>query len=202
MFVRGHAIMHVFIHGRRITRTVCIFVPSLFSVALLGIGLQGGWSSCFFPDNTYMVGFCKLLFCFTRCISTPCIFAWAVLSDVSNLDNHLRDPIRSWGSFSFSMSPTFLKGVLKWSGTIQQVSLTGNIRANCWDFPSAQSLWRAPILSPGFYFTPILYGGFLQGFTCPKMFPVFSGIRNSRRDCSSTASIVLGSLHPAFFYSC
>ena len=62
------------------------------------------------------------LFIFTRCIPTPCIFDWDGFPTVSNLDIYLRALLRYWGSFSFSMSLTFLEGVLKWSANISSRS--------------------------------------------------------------------------------
>ena len=62
-----------------------------------------------------MVCIWSLLFSFTRCISTPWIFSFAVFSSVSDLNNHSRDPLRSWGSFSLLMFPTFFEETPKWS---------------------------------------------------------------------------------------
>ena len=59
--------------------------------------------------------FHPLIFIFTRCISTPWIFYFSGFSAVSDMDNHSRDPLRSWGSFSLLMSLTFLEEALKWS---------------------------------------------------------------------------------------
>ena len=47
-------------------------------------------------------------FRFTRCIPTPWIFSFSCFWYVSYLDNLLRAPLLSWGSFDFSMSLTFL----------------------------------------------------------------------------------------------
>ena len=55
------------------------------------------------------------LFILIRCITTPWIFDCTEFSSMSNLEIYLRDPLRYWGSFSFSTSPTFLEGVPKWS---------------------------------------------------------------------------------------
>ena len=58
--------------------------------------------------------FSPLWFSFSWCISPPWIFAFAGFSAVSDLDSHLRGPLRSWGSFSCLMSPTFSEGAPKW----------------------------------------------------------------------------------------
>ena len=57
----------------------------------------------------------------TRCIWTPWIFAFSGFSAVSDLDNHLRDPLRSWGSLiGFFIFPTFLEEAPKWSANFSQ----------------------------------------------------------------------------------
>ena len=43
-------------------------------------------------------------------IPTPWVFDCSEFSDVSDLDIYLRDSLRSWGSFFFSIAPTFRKG--------------------------------------------------------------------------------------------
>ena len=68
-----------------------------------------------------MVDFYPLLLCFTSCISTPWIFACNVFSALYDLENRLRDPLRSWGLFSFMTSSTFSEGVPNWSGTLQRI---------------------------------------------------------------------------------
>ena len=88
--------------------------------------------SCTFQRSPYWVGgktdvppFCilpwlarsafrPLIIIFTRCISTPCMFAFAVFSAMFDMDIYSRDPIRSWGSFYILMSPTFSEEPLKW----------------------------------------------------------------------------------------
>ena len=40
--------MHVFIHGQRVARTLCIIYVVLVRAALIGFGRQGGSSSCKF----------------------------------------------------------------------------------------------------------------------------------------------------------
>ena len=121
------------------------------------------------------------------------------------------------GPINFCMSPKFLEGLLVLDGPLNfwchrrfwrgyrhgpglfgGFSLTGNFRASCWDFPSTRSDWRYLLLSPGWYFPPLSYGGFLQALSFPKRFPIFSGLRNPLRDCSAPARDVLGSLLPAF----
>ena len=47
-FIRGHALVHVFIHSQRVACTVCIYYSLLVSASLLGIGQRGGCSSRLF----------------------------------------------------------------------------------------------------------------------------------------------------------
>ena len=61
MFFQVHTRMHVFIHVRRVTRTVCIFYLLLVIVTLLRVGRRGGCSLCLFPSKTGTVGFWPLL---------------------------------------------------------------------------------------------------------------------------------------------
>ena len=65
-------------------------------------------------------GICSsVIFGFTRCIPTPWIFACTVFSAIYDLDIHLWALLRSFGSFDFSMFPTFLEGAPKLSAIFQ-----------------------------------------------------------------------------------
>ena len=75
------------------TRTARIYYRLLVSATLLRVGCQGGYSSRLYPSNTGTVGFCPLLFIFTRCISKPWIFTFSGFSAVYNLDIHFKDPL-------------------------------------------------------------------------------------------------------------
>ena len=47
--------------------------------------------------------------------------------------------------------------------------------ASCWVFPSARSYERYLILSPGFWYHPLLSERFLWALACPETFPCFLG---------------------------
>ena len=150
-----------------------------------------------------VAGIYSLLFLFTRCISTPFIFACNALSAV--LIWKIFWGVCSWGSFWGSISPLLLEGVPKLLANISNCCL---FRAICWVFSSYffclihRSSWRSPVLSTGFYFTPFLFGRFLRDIACPKRLPVFSGIQNSLRDFSVPSSDVLESLLTALLFRC
>ena len=108
MFVRVHALEHVFIHGLPVAWTVFIFCPLLVNTSLLGFGWQVRCSSGFFL-NTGTFGFFPLLF-FTRYILTPWLFACAGFSAISDLENFLRYPLRSWGKLYFRFFWYFWRG--------------------------------------------------------------------------------------------
>ena len=65
-----------------------------------------------------------------------------------------------------------------------------------------QSYWQSLLLSPGCSFTQFFSGGFLRYLSCIKMFPVFSRLQNSRRDCYTPVSNVLENIVPALFFPC
>ena len=104
-----------------------------------------------------------ILVFFTRCISTPWIFAFYGFSAVSNMDNHLKDPLRYWESFNFSIYMTLTEGVLKWSVNLLimllMLSKRGirRCRRTCWTSPRELDLSISSDLldgSPLFLSTP------------------------------------------------
>ena len=98
-------------------RTVYIFLLHFSTWPLSGLVGESASPPIRLHPPSGAAGICPLIFLsFTRCITKPWIFAWYGLSDVSDLDIILMDPLRSWGSFAFSMSPTFSEGVLKFFG--------------------------------------------------------------------------------------
>ena len=100
------------------------------------------------------------------------------------------------GSLNFLISPKLSEGLFA------GFSLTVNFCAIWWGFTSSRYSWRSPILSPGWSFTPLSSGGFLQYLDCPKRIPVLSGLQNPQRDCSAPERYVMGSLLYAFLYCC
>ena len=103
---------------------------------------------------------------------------------------NLRTSLHSWG---FPFSIFFVRNV---SGcgfkVVGRFSLTGNVRVNCWGFPSTQSSWWSLLLSPVFSFLPLPPGGFIQYLACPRRFPDLSGLQNSQSDFSTPTSDALG----------
>ena len=117
---------------------------AIVSVALLGVGRQGGLSSHMFTPDFWSGRHMPIwLFCFTM-YSTPWIFSCAGFSAVSDLDIHLRVMFRSWGPFDFSVFLAFSEGVLKLSENISVVptraglsvlsDLLGGLRSCHWVF--------------------------------------------------------------------
>ena len=113
------------------------------------------------------------LFIFTRCIPTHWIFACTGLSAMSNLNIYLRAPLRSWGSFSFSVSPTFLEGVLKRSENI-----SNHFHASWLDFflpPDPQIISAVSTIVDGFLcYSSIVWRVFLGSCLYQKV-PCFIG---------------------------
>ena len=112
--------MHVFIHCRRVARTVCIFPPLLVSVSLLGVCQKGRWSPRLSPAKTGMVGFFPLFFKFLQGVSQH-LGCLIFLDSQMCLIWTLTRWIHFWGSFQWSMSLTSLEGVPKWSGTLWRI---------------------------------------------------------------------------------
>ena len=176
--------MHVFINGLRVSRKVYIYFPSLVSSTLQGVGWRGGFSCCLSPAKSGTVGFCPLLIIFTRCISTPWIFAFYGFSAVSNMDNHLKDPLRYWESFNFSIYMTLTEGVLKWSVNLLimllMLSKRGirRCRRTCWTSPRELDLSISSDLldgSPLFLSTPDYHTLVWRIFLCalsPLFYPL------------------------------
>ena len=145
-----------------------------------------------------------IIYIFTRFNSTPWIFACSGFSAVSGLDDRLRDPLRSWGSFSFSMSPTFLKRFLKWSVNLLIVLLTFSkrrlrrCRRTCWMSPRelassvpSDFLGGSSLFSPASaHLTARLAELFLGGLACTS---VPCGDRGPKT--------CLGNILPALFVS-
>ena len=101
--------------------TVCVIYSLLFSATFLGVGRRGGPSFILYPAKTDMVGCPPILFIFTKCISTPCIFSFTGFSSMSDMYIYSRDPLWSWGSFSLLMSPTFSEDSPKWSTNFSEL---------------------------------------------------------------------------------
>ena len=92
------------------------------------------------------------------------------------------------------MSPTFSAGVPKWSANILNFSCAS------WRLCSVRSIQGSLLLPPGLRVSYRSSDGtsFWGLLTVPK-FPIFLGFfRSSRKDCSTAASNVLGSLHLFF----
>ena len=136
-----------------------------------------------------MVVFCPLVFLFTRCIPNTLAFR-----------RNLEDPLCSWEfPFKFLMSGVFRRRIQ----SCRIIIFHFPFWASCWGF-FFLLIYRlycwCPLLLTGCSFPQLLYGSFLWAIACPKRFPFFLGIQNSRRDCSAPASNVLGSLLPAFLF--
>ena len=127
-----------------------------------------------------------LLFIFTRSISTPYIVYFASFSAMSNLDNHSKDTIRSWGSSSLLMSPTFLEETPKWSANFLHCFHAS------WCLYSIRHTHCSKLLLLGLIYTCPSFGGLFGLFIVPK-FSLFLGVfRRSRKDCFAIASDVPG----------
>ena len=86
--------------------------------------------------------------------------------------------IRSWGSFQGSILGClrrFWRGLRSGQGLFGVFSLIGNFCAIWWGFLSVLYYQRYPILFPGCYFPPLLFGRFLWSLACPKTFSRFIG---------------------------
>ena len=103
------------------------------------------------------------------CIPTTWLFSCAGLSSVSDMEIYMRDLICSWGSFSFSMSPKFLEGVLKWSENISNSSHA------IWIVCTIRYTWGSLILSPGLWPSDRLSGVTSFGILIVPKFLIFLG---------------------------
>ena len=152
--------MHIFTHRRRASQTIYIYHPSLVSATLLVVGQARRLVLLFGSWQDWHDWILRLNFCFKRCILTPWIFACAGFSDVSDLENRLRGPLRSWGSFYFSMFLTFLEGFLKCSGTLSNCSraswLLCPIRYLRWSLILSLGIWVSYRSSGGTSFWGLL----------------------------------------------
>ena len=143
---------------------------------------------------TGTVGIFPLFFSFTRCISTPWIFAFAVFSAVSDLDTRLRNSLQSWESFSLLMSQTFSEEVWKWSS-----NFLNRFRVSC-SFCSVQYLWGYLLLLPCLCVSHHSSSGpYLWGIlTVPKFSLILGVFKFLGRTASRLRSNVPGSLIPDF----
>ena len=125
----------------------------------------------------------KKVFIFRMCIWTPCMFNFDVFSAVSNMDIHLRAPIRSWGSSKLSGKVVrdylayFLP--LEISAQATDILLPPNLLCGIHYCLRVSLLLLSRLVG--------LFGILLV----PKRFPGFLGLQNSRRDFSAPASDVL-----------
>ena len=177
----GSRYLACFNHIRRVALTVYIYYCSLLRATLLRVGRRGGSSSRFSPSKTSTVVFYPLLFNFTRCISTPCMFVFYGLSSVSDLDIHLRDPLL--GVFSMlNVSNVIIGGskVVRYY-SVYFLSLENSVPAAEVFFPPdllgilRSCLWV-------YLFLHSCLAGFFGLLIIPKRFPFFSGLQNSWRD--------------------
>ena len=141
------------------------------------------------------------------CISTPWIFPFIFLSAVSDLDNHSKDPLQSWGYFSPLISLMFSEEAPKWSANFLDIHEWAGLICPIWH------TWGCFILSLGLILLGIsallsssglrpfnhLFGGASFGFFIPKI-PDLSGLQNSRRYCFALLSRAPGSMIPVFCY--
>ena len=111
-FIWGHALVHFLSLVEASSYGLHPYLAPV-STALLRVGRQGIYSSLMFTPAFWRGWHMPIEFCFKRCISPPWVFSCAGFSCVSDLDNLLRVPLRSWGSFGFSTSSMFLEGVPK-----------------------------------------------------------------------------------------
>ena len=141
----------------------------------------------------------------TRCIWTPWIFAFSGFSAVSDLDNHLRDPLRSWGSLIgfFYISDIFRGG----SEVVSEFFSINSARAGVCFSPSdilggLRSFrrvwypWGSPLLVSFLGLRPsnLLFGGASSGILIVPKFPLILRVfQSSRKYCFAIVSNVPGS---------
>ena len=119
---------------------------ALVVAVLLRVAWWGGFSSHMFIPTFWCgwhltIGF----FIFTGSIPKPWMFAFSIFSAVSDIDICLKSQLHSWGSVSFSMSPTFWFGVLKLSEIFSGCSHAS------WLVCPIRYPWGSPILSSGLW---------------------------------------------------
>ena len=190
MFIRGHALVHVFIHGQR------VIGRSTYLSCACQSGPYRGWLArrLLIPYSLHppsgLACVCPLFFFVSQGVfQTPLTFG-----------ENLRTPLRTWGfPFRFFMSHVFRRRLR----SCWEIFFQCPFHASFWGFLFClihQSSKRSLLLFPGWSFPLLSSGGFLRALACPKRFPVFSGIKNYWRDCSAPASDFLVSLLPAFLF--
>ena len=130
------------------------------------------------------------LFCFTI-YSKPWIFDCTGFSAVYNLGIRLRSPLRSWGSFDWSISPTFLKGVPKLLEIFSGRSCT------IWLVCPVRSHQGSLLLFPGFWSLTANMVAFFWGLDLPKSSRFSWGVSE---DLGRDA--FLYKRHPGKFFPC
>ena len=122
------------ISGKRIFQKVCIICLALVSVALLGVGRRGGFSSHGNPVVSSMVGIFPVWVCLFYKVRFQ----------------HLRLLAKYWGLCSVLGGSPFYFLCIKFSRGGSEVSgdfsLTVNFHTICWGLFSAQYYWRSFIL--------------------------------------------------------
>ena len=158
-FVRGYALVHLLSPVDMSSGGLHIS-PTVFSVALFGVGWQGSFSSHIFPDVSIKVGYLPSLgsFIFIRWVSNTLAFQ-------QNIDDS--DPFFTIPILIFLMYNIFRRRIR-------------SCQKNFWPFPpelvvcSVQSPWGSPLLSPGFWSSDRFSGGVSAG-SCLSLSSFFIG---------------------------
>ena len=140
----------------------------------------------------------------------PWIFAFAGYSAVSDLDSHLRDPLRSWGSFvSFDVFENF-RGGSKVIGKFSRCSRVSWLESHLTYsgvsalvtgsdlFPGISALLSSLVIWP----SDRSFGGVSRGLLIPMLSLIIRVSRRSWQDYFAIVSNFLGSFLPSFCCSC
>ena len=178
-------------------RRTALFGLALASAALIGVGRQGSFSFhklYTHPLERLTSAHCCLVL---QGISQHLGYLLSLdFSAVSGLVSYLRDPLRSWWSFSHSMFPKFSEGVPKWSAIFLYWFCT------IWRLCSVRSLHVYPIFTPGLRVFYLSSGGAsFWGLLIVSKFSLILGFfRSYWKDCSAIASNFPVSFIPALCF--
>ena len=115
---------------------------------------------------------------------------------MSEIENHSRDPLQSWGSFSLGTSPTFSEESPKWSAIF--LNRFHAIRRLC----SILHNRCSPLLSMGLISTRSSVGGIFRISIVPRFSLLLGVFLGSQKDCFTIASVIPERLVPAFYCYC
>ena len=185
--------MHVFLGSQHVSLTVYNDYPLLVSATLLGVGRQGGCSSCFSPSKTGTFGFPPVIVYLYKVYINTLDIVFAGLSAVSNLYINLISPLRSWGPSYHSRRLLHYRGG---AGSCWQISNSSH--ASCMVCP-IQLPWGSPLFSLGLISTRSSIVGLL-GLFIPYSTWFLGVLQSSCKYCFNLVSGFPGSLLPAFYY--